>query len=94
MVRLLVVAVALIAAFGIGFAVATASADQGDPADEMRRMHAQMHARHGGTGMGHDPAEVDRMHAEMSSRLSPEDRAVHERMHEACSGLMSERSQR
>ena len=95
--RVLVAAVVLIAAFGVGFAAATASADQGDPVAEVHRMHAQMHVT---DGMGMDAsagdmdrmhAQMDEMHAEMWARLSTEDRARHERMHGACSGLITER---
>jgi hypothetical protein len=98
--RVLVVAVALIAAFGVGFAAASASADQGDPVDEVRRMHGEMHVTYG-IGMGPGAADMERvhaqmdeMHAEMWARLSPEDRARHQRMHEACGGLMVERTER
>jgi hypothetical protein len=96
--RLLVAAVVVIAAFGVGFVAAAISADQGDPVDEQHRMHGEMHATHGGMGAGYDGAEMERMHAqmdemhaEMGAQLSPEDGARHERMHEACSGLMTER---
>lgn len=81
--RLLVAAVALIAASG----ATTPSANPGGPVDEVR----QMHATHGGMGMHPDAAEMDQMHAEMSARLSPEDRARHERIHEARRDLMTER---
>jgi hypothetical protein len=44
---------------------------------------------------GDDPVdEVRRIQAEMWARLSPEDRAPHQRMHEACAGLMTERTER
>ena len=76
-----------IAASSVGFVAATAFADPGDPVDEVRQMHAEMHATQGGMGMHPDAGEVD----EMCARLSPEDRARHERMHEACRGLMTER---
>jgi tRNA A37 N6-isopentenylltransferase MiaA len=60
-------------------------------------MHAEMHATQG-MGMGPDMermhAQMDEMHAEMWARLSPEDRARHQRMHEACAGLMTERTER
>lgn len=91
--HLVVAAVALIVAFGGGVA-ATASADPGDPVDEMGQMHAEMHASHDGMGMRPHAAEMDQMHAEMSARLSPENRARHERMHEACRGLLTERRER
>jgi hypothetical protein len=96
--RLLVAAVALIIAFGVGFARAAASAEQADPMADVRQSHPEMRATHGRIGMGTDGAEIDRMqaqmdemHADMSVRLSPEDRVRHERMHEACSGLITER---
>lgn len=98
--RVLVAAVGLIAAASVGSAAATASADQGDRPDEVHRMHADMPATHG-MGMDADaahrdpmPAQMDEMHAEMSGRLSTEDRPHHERIHEACSGLMTERTER
>lgn len=53
-----------------------------------------MHESHGGMRMPSDATHMDQMHAEMSARLSPEDRARHERLHEACIGLMSERRER
>ncbi len=91
--RLLPATAVVIAALGPGFAVASASSDPADPVGEMRRMHEEMHALHAGTGMGgHTSAEMDEMHAEMSARLSEEDRALHDRMHEACSGHTDERN--
>ncbi len=93
--RLFVAAIVLIAGFGIGVAAAT-SDDQGDPTDDVGQAHGDLHATHG-MGMA-DQAEMDRMHAQMDemhaemwAQLSPEDRARHERMHEACGGLMTER---
>lgn len=97
--RVLVAAVALIAAASAGIAAA-ASADPGDRPHEGRGMHADVRATHG-MGMGPDAAQRDpmhaemgEMHAEMSARLSPEDRPHHERIHEACGGLMTERTER
>lgn len=95
--RLLAATAVVIAALGLGFAAASASSDAADPVHEMRRMHEEMHRRHAGMGMsmgmgGHTSAEMDEMHAEMSARLSEEDRALHDRMHEACSGHTEERN--
>jgi hypothetical protein len=97
--RVLVAAVALIAVASAGIAPA-ASADPGDRPDKGRGMHDDVRAAHG-MAMGPDAArrdpmhaEMGEMHAEMSARLSPEDRPHHERIHEACSGLMTERTER
>ncbi len=92
-VRLLAAAAVVVAALGLGFAAASAASDPGDPVSEMRRMHEQMHADDGGMGMGgHTSTEMDEMHAQMSARLPEEDRALHDRMHEACSGHSDERN--
>ncbi len=91
--RLLAATAVVIAALGLGFAAASASSEPGDRVEEMRRMHEEMHAGHGGMGVsGHTSAEMDEMHAQMSARLSEEDRALHDRMHEACSGHTDERN--
>ena len=83
----------VLAALGLGFAAASAASDPADPVEEMRRMPEEMHAGHAGMGMGdHTGAEMDEMHAEMSARLSEEDRALHDRMHKACSGHTDERN--
>ncbi|MBW3556530.1 MAG: hypothetical protein KY454_06285 [Actinobacteria bacterium] len=90
--RLLTATAVVIAALGLGFAAASASSEPADPVAEMRRAHEEMHADHGGTGMGaHTGADMDEMHARMSARLSGEDRALHDRMHDACSGPTDER---
>lgn len=83
---------AVIAALGLGFAAAEASGDRADPVAEMRRMHEEMHVSGHGMGMGGHSDEMDEMHAEMSARLSEEDRALHDRMHDACADHASERS--
>ncbi|MDQ3570518.1 MAG: hypothetical protein M3396_07840 [Actinomycetota bacterium] len=84
--RLLAATAVVIAALGLGFAAASASSAPAEPVEEMHRMHEEMHAGHGGTGMGsHTKAAMDEMHAQMSARVSEEDRALHDRMHEACS---------
>lgn len=76
---------AVIAALGLGFSAARASADPGDPVEQVRRTHEEMHAHGMGMDMDHrNTTEMDQLHAQMSSRLSAEDRAVHDRMHEAC----------
>ena len=91
--RLLAATAVVIAALGLGFAAASASSDPADPVEEMRRMHEEMHRGHAGTGMdGHTSAEMNEMHAGMSARLSEEDRALHDRMHEACSSHDDERN--
>ena len=91
--RLLAATAVVIAALGLGFAAASASSDPAEPVDGMRRMHEEMHRGHAGTGMGgHTSAEMDEMHAQMSARLSEEDRALHDRMHEGCSGHNDERN--
>jgi hypothetical protein len=90
--RLLASVVAVIAALGLGFAAARASADPGDPVAEMRWMDEEMHAAHPGMGMGGHSDEMDEMHAQMSARLSEEDRALHDRMHQACGDHAHERS--
>ena len=82
--RVLAVAVAVTAALAVGFAAGGALAEPPDPVDEMRQMHEEMHSARGGMGMGGHAAEMDEMHAQMSARLSEEDRALHDRMHEAC----------
>jgi len=84
-------AAAVIAALGFGFAAASASSDPADPLDEMRRMHAG----DGGMGMGgHTSAWMEEMRSEKSARLSEEDRALHDREHQACRGHNDERNQR
>ncbi len=83
--RVLAVAVAVTAALAIGLAAGAALAEPRDPVDEGRQMHEEMHSSHGGMGMGRHAVEMDEMHAQMSARLSEEDRALHDRMHEACS---------
>ncbi len=95
--RLLAATAVVIAALGLGFAAASASSDPADPVEERLRMHEEMHAGHGGmgTGMGsHTNAAMDEMHAQMSARLSEEDRALHDRMHEARSGQTDERNEK
>lgn len=84
---------AVVAVLGLGFTAGRASADPADPVAEMRSLHEDMHAsRHGmGMGMG-SHGEMDEMHAQMSAWLSEEDRALHDRMHEACGHDTSERS--
>ncbi len=90
--RLLAAAAVVIAALALGFAAASASSDPGDPVGEMRRMHEEMHSGRSAMGMGgHTSAEMDEMHAQIA-RLSEEDRAAHDRIHEACSGLTAERN--
>ncbi len=89
--RLLAATAIVIAALGLGFAAASASSDPADSVEEMRRVHEEMHSGHAGMG-GHTSAEMEEMHAEMSARLSEEDRALHDRMHEACSGHTDERN--
>ena len=92
--RLLATTAVAIAALGLGFAAAGASSEPADPVAEMRRMHEEMHRGHAGTGMGgHTSAGMNEMHAQMSARLSEEDRALHDRMHEACSGHNDERNE-
>lgn len=90
--RLLAATAVVIAALGLGFAAASASSDPADPVEEMHRMHEEMHAGHGGMG-SHTNAAMDEMHAQMYARLSEEDRALHDRMHEACSGQTDERNE-
>lgn len=90
--RPLAAAAVVIAALGLGFAAAGASSDPGDPVDETRRMHEEMHRHHGGTD-GHTSTDMDDMHARMSARLPEEDRARHDRMHEACNGHADERNE-
>lgn len=91
--RLLAATAVVIAALGLGFAAAGASTDRADPVAEMRRMH-EMHRGPARTGVGgHTSAEMNEMHARMSARLSEEDRALHDRMHEACSGHTDERNE-
>ena len=91
--RLLAATAVVIAALGLGFAAAGATSDPADPVDEMRRMHEETHRGQSGTGMGgRTGAEMGEMHAQMSARLSEEDRALHDRMHEACSGQTDERN--
>lgn len=81
----LAVAVAVTAALAVGLAAGNALAEPRDSVDEARQMHEEMHWFGGGMGMGGHAAEMDEMHAEMSAQLSEEDRALHDRMHEACS---------
>ncbi len=69
------------AAGALSLAGATASADSEYRVAELR---PKVHVPHGGMGVG--SAEMDRMHAEMSARLPVEDRALHDRMHMACTG--------
>ncbi len=80
---------AVTATLGVGFVAGNASAGRGDPVAETDEMH--------GTGgamrmSGDTTEEMDEMHARMSAGLSPQDRAVHDRMHEACSGRNDERN--
>ena len=91
-VRALAATAAITATLGLGFAAGNASADPGDPAAEMSQMHEQMHRTGAPMGMGgHTTVEMDEMHARMSAGLSPQDRALHDRMHEACTGPNDER---
>ena len=90
--RGLMATAAVTATLGLGFAAGNASADPADPVPEMSQMHEQMH-RTGAPGMGgHTTMEMNEMHARMSAGLSPQDRALHDRMHEACSGPNDERN--
>jgi len=85
--RALSVAVAVTAALAVGLAAGSAIADPGDPVAEMRQIHEEMHSSHGRMGMGGHMAgvgDMDDMRSQMSARLSDEDRALHDRMHEAC----------
>lgn len=51
-----------------------------------------MHACHGGMAMGaHTGAEMDGCTPGCPARLSDEDRALHDRMYEACNGRTDER---
>ncbi len=81
--RALSVAIAVIGALAGGFA-AGASADARDPVPDVRELHEEMNRAHGGMGMGDHAGGMDEMHAEVSARLSDEDRALHDGMHEAC----------
>ncbi len=77
--RLLTATGVAIAALKLGFADASATSGPADPVAETRRMHEEMHAGHGGWGMGaRTGAGIDEMHARMSARLAGEDRALHE----------------
>ena len=83
----LAVAAAVTAALGVGFAAGDAVADPGDPVADMGQMHEETHSSQRGMGMGGHLADMetmDEMHWQMSARLSDEDRALHDRMHEAC----------
>ncbi|MDP8976539.1 MAG: hypothetical protein M3N28_09310 [Actinomycetota bacterium] len=92
--RLLAATAVVIAALGLGFAVASASSDPADSVEETHRMHEETHAGHGGMSMdSHTKAAMDEMHAQMSARLSEEDRALQDRMHEVCSGQTDERNE-
>ena len=91
-VRLLASVAAVIAVLGLGFAAARASAGPGGQVAEMRRMHEETHATHPGMEMGAHSAAMEDMHAQMSARLSEEDRALHDRMHQACGDHAHERS--
>lgn len=80
-------AVAVTAALAVGLVAGSAMANPGDPVADIRQMHEEMHSSHAGMGMGGrmvDTADMDEMHSNMSARLSDEDRADHDRMHEAC----------
>ncbi len=90
--RLLTATAVVIAALGLGFADASATSQPADPVAETRRIHEEVHAAHLGGGVGaHTGAEMDEMHARMATRLASQDRAPHDRMHEACSGHTDER---
>lgn len=93
--RLVAVAVALIAAAGIGFSVG-AAADEPDAIDEMQRVHDQMHSSPSAASMeaSHDHDDMDAMHAEMTRRMTAEDRELHDRMHHACADTANERNNR
>ncbi len=91
-VRLFAPVAAVVAALSLGFAAARASADPAHPVAESRRMHEEMHASRHGMGMGRHSDEMEEMHAQMSARFSEEDRALHDRMHQACGDDTSERS--
>lgn len=79
------VAVAVAAALAVGLAAGAALAEPRDPVDQVRQMHEEMHSSPGGMGMEGHAAEMDEMHAQMSARLTDQDRALHDRMHEAWS---------
>ena len=84
---------AVTATLGLGLAAGIAAADPGDPVPEMSQMHEQMHGNSGPMGRGGPTTvDMDEMHARMSAELSPQDRALHDRMHEACSGHNDERN--
>lgn len=88
MTRLLAATAAALAVGGLGFTTGAAGAD-GDPVAGVREAHEEMHEGHAHMGAGHhgdDIDDMDDMHAEMSRRRSPEDRELHDRMHQACSG--------
>ncbi|HSH60683.1 MAG TPA: hypothetical protein VK988_13790 [Acidimicrobiales bacterium] len=88
--RLLASVAAVIATLTLGFAAAGASADPPDPVTELRPMHEEMHATRHSMGVGNHSDEMDEMHAQMSARFSEEDRALHDRMHEACGDHVGE----
>ncbi len=90
---LLACVAAVVAVLGLGFAAGRASADAADPVTEMRSLHEDMHPTGHGMGMGvGGHGEMEEMHAQMSARLPEEDRAMHDRMHEACGNYTWERS--
>ena len=82
--RVLAVPVVVTAALAVGLAAGAALAEPPDAVDEVRQMHNDMHSSHGGMGMGGHAAQMDEMHAQMSAGLTDDDRALHDRMHEAC----------
>lgn len=86
LMRLLAVAVAVIATVGVAFTAGAAA--ERDGTAEMGRMHDEMHGHHPHTGAHsrHRSEEMDQMHAEMSTRVSPADAETHDRMHAACTG--------
>ncbi|MBW3536846.1 MAG: hypothetical protein KY395_03630 [Actinobacteria bacterium] len=89
--RLLAAATTVVAVGVVG----VAGADD-DPAEDMRSMHDEtsMHdemERHAHMGAGHHRRDMNDVHAEMSRQLSPDDRALHDRMHESCAGHTDER---
>ena len=91
--RMLAATAAVAATLGLGFAAGIASADPGDSAAEMSQLHEPMHRNGAPMGRGgHTTVEMDEMHARMSAGLSAQDRALHDRMHEACSGQNDERN--
>lgn len=90
--RLVALSIAVTVIVGAGFG-AGAAADDAEQVDETPRMHDRMHSSSGAPMDGSPPRGVmDAMHAEMSRQMAPQQRELHDRMHDECTGTANERN--